>query len=85
MGNNWSLETYKDMLAVFYGFYRPLEAILIRFPQTDIGIDVRRRCKAAFLEEDLRELGMSNADPSTLSLCESLPKLTSVPEALGCL
>ncbi|MDB5102617.1 MAG: bacteriophytochrome heme oxygenase [Fibrobacteres bacterium] len=85
MGHDWTLEAYKDMLAVFYGFYRPLEALLIRFPREDMGIDVGPRCKAAFLEEDLRELGMSEADQSALPLCGSLPDLTSVPAALGCL
>jgi len=83
-GGTVTLGTYRQTLARFYGFYRPLEVGL----QTvggwaDRGLDLNERWKTPLLEADLRALGVD--DPAALPVYTDLPPHATVAAAFGCL
>jgi heme oxygenase (biliverdin-IX-beta and delta-forming) len=77
---------YRDVLARFYGFYRPYEIALDRIDR--IGLicpDYTKRKKTVLLEADLQELGLTSAFIESLPVCRDLPPLITAAEALGSL
>ena len=75
--------SYRRLLEKFYGFYAPLEQHLLRVAGLEKAVpDLASRMKAHLLREDLKDLG---GDALILPLCQSLPPLENVAEALGCL
>ena len=77
-----SVERYRSLLEVFFGFVEPLEAQLANYSWERLGLNFDERRKARVLENDLRALGV---DASTLPRCEELPELVSFEEACGAL
>lgn len=73
-------ESYRQLLARFYGFYAPLELRLSRSSAADI-VTRGRLEKARWLAEDLVQLGVPDA--SQLPQCVSLPAVDTWPRALG--
>jgi heme oxygenase len=71
-----SREAYQDLLARFYGFYRPLEDVLAPFSVPGYAYEA----KLPLLEADLTALGV---DPATLPLAARIPSVSGVGEALG--
>lgn len=81
-----TLDTYRSLLRRFLGFYHPLERALLTFDHWQpLGLDMRERCKARFLERDLASLP-TEREPSDSFLpeCEDLPTVRTFPQALGC-
>ena len=75
-----TLERYRFVLRVFYGFYRPIEAASAQFaPQRSF--DGQDRRKAARAAADLADLG----DAGPLPLCDDLPPLNTLARQVGCL
>jgi heme oxygenase len=77
------LLSYRHLLEKFYGFYAPVEQHLPGVSGLEKTVpDLSSRMKTHLLREDLRDLG---GDALSLPLCQSLPQLKNVAEALGCL
>jgi len=76
--------TYRQTLARFHGFYRPLEVgVQAVGGWADRGLDLAERWKTPLLEADLRALGVD--DPAALPVCTDLPPHATVAAAFGCL
>lgn len=77
-----SLSLYQRVIEDFYGFYTPVETTLRSLlVNTDLPM-AAQRWKSANLAADLAVLG---ADPAAVPLCGTLPSLTALDDALGCL
>ena len=75
-------DSYRELLALFYGFYRPVELRLghsVAAGRNDVTLG--RLEKAAWLAEDLVQLGVD--DITRLPQCTALPPLDTWPRALG--
>lgn len=77
-----TLATYSILLQKFYGYHAPLEAALGRFDWNSLNFNFDERRKVSYLERDLALLGIN---PRYLPLCQQLPPLYTIPQALGCL
>jgi len=81
-----SRDGYVSLLARFHGFYGPLEERLAVVAGLDaLGLDLRDRRKAPLLRADLVSLGMTSHALADLPVCDRVPSLPSLSEALGCL
>ena len=81
---HFSIEDYSRMIRRFFGFYQPLEERLWQLPGwAAAGVDLEARRKSAWLEADLRALGISN--PGDLPLCDDLPAPAGLGDGFGCL
>ena len=79
-----SHESYAAILARFYGIHEPIESQLREMPMLDdLGLDIVSRRKSLLIERDLRSLGWAEDAIGCIPKSNSLPRLTSVPEALG--
>ena len=76
------LSDYVRVLSGFYTFYQPLEQVLLTIDWDGSGIDMRARCKASLLAEDLAACDIT---PGAFPLCSSLPPTRDRAEAFGCL
>ncbi len=77
--------TYAALLLALRGFYRPLETALVDVPGWDRlspVVDVRARCRAARLDEDLGRLGWDGGRSARVM---TPPAFASLAQALGCL
>ena len=74
---------YRQVLAAYYGFYRPLEARLAWV--WPAGLDAARLHKRLWLAQDLQELGLSACGLAALPHGEGMPPLRDESEAMGCL
>lgn len=80
-----SLETYRQLLIRFWGYYAPLEERLraeIEIYWPDREYKCSERAKVPNLEGDLQALGESC---ESLDCCTNLPTLKSSAQVLGCL
>lgn len=81
-----SLERYRALLRRFYGFYIPMERRLGEvFSQGSDLVQFSRRRKVGYLAQDLEILGVTQEYQESLPLCDSLPIVALLPQALGCL
>jgi heme oxygenase len=70
----------------FYGFYRPIETLLLSIRDLEnLPLELPSRLKLPLLRRDLISLGIDPEAIERLPLCCKLPPLKSVSEALGCL
>ena len=77
---------YRALLARFYGYYAPLEALLgARGDWESVGLDFAPRRKVPALTRDLHALGLADDALAALPRCPRLPTLATFPQALGCL
>lgn len=77
-----TLTQHVHVLAAFYGFVEPWERQLADvIPPLASALGDRR--KAHLLYEDLRSLGLSEADVAALPRCASLPDVRTISAALG--
>lgn len=77
---------YRRLLAVFHGYYCPLEAAFGRIDGWGtVGLDMRARRKSPLLRADLVALGMTTRAIARLPRCRELPVVRSLPALLGCL
>jgi heme oxygenase len=75
-----SRAAYRDLLERFYGFYAPLETSLEPYAQPVLDFSARR--KLPLLAADVAALG---GDPGALPRAARIPRVASVPDALGVL
>jgi heme oxygenase len=82
-----SAKDYAAILKTFYGFYHPLEQILPGYITPAHLPDMDGRLKSHLVLKDLTALGREEGQPSgqPIPLCTELPRVASLPEALGCL
>ena len=78
---------YRQLLAVFLGFYRPLEARLAGLQGwTQGGIDLIARRKTHWIEADLSALSLTAPTIAALPNCAELPLVgDSLERGFGCL
>src|SRR5690606_39184025 len=82
------LAEYARILGRLLGHYQPLESLLTAsVPARQAHQVPGQRCKAAWLVDDLRQLGYREADLAHLPRIDTaeLPALNSLPAAVGCL
>jgi heme oxygenase len=80
-----SIHRYRCVLQIFYGFYAPVEAGLLRLADVAPALGLPLRARAELLGDDLLTLGMSRRDIAALPLCTDLPRLVCLEELAGCL
>jgi heme oxygenase len=81
-----TLDRYVAIQKKFYGFYRPIEARLFSIRGwDDPELKLSTRFKIPLLVGDLASLSVDPAEIASLPCCDALPRLETVPEALGCL
>lgn len=79
-------EHYKEVLKTFYGFYEPLEKKLESLPEwKDYDFDMTKRRKTQFLVEDMKSMGISDEEINAIELCNNLPTVNNMNQALGCI
>jgi heme oxygenase len=80
-----TLEDYRRHLEALHGFFAPLEAELARM-LSGLPPELRaiERWKLPLLVKDLEALGHDAASLARLPRATWLPRLTGLPEALGC-
>ncbi|WP_028979138.1 biliverdin-producing heme oxygenase [Sporocytophaga myxococcoides] len=77
-----SLESYKNILIKFYGFFHPLENSINSFSDIHNYLhDFETRRKSTALKDDLHKLGCNEE----INLCNDLPEIKTSSQALGCL
>ena len=78
-------DDYQRWLTGFFGFYQPLEARLMTFPDWDgLGIPLASRLRSSAIARDLAVLGCGSASAPLASL-QALPELPTLAHALGAL
>jgi heme oxygenase len=86
LGREITLDRYVDVQKKFYGFYNPIEARLFSIRGwDDPELKLSSRLKVPLLVGDLASLSVDPAEIARLPFCDALPRLETVPEALGCL
>lgn len=75
-----TLSGYTAVLAALVGLYRPLEAGIAGIGAESLGGGPR----TALLEDDLVYLGMTPQTVKALPACPTLPRLTTLADAAGC-
>lgn len=79
-------ESYRRLLVMFFGFYRPLERGLWALTGWEsCGLDLSDRQKTPWLAGDLDALGIDAPARRTLPDCPALPALDNLAQGLGCL
>lgn len=76
-----STARYKNLLALFYGFYKPMEERIDNHIDHACVTDYTHRRKSAFILADMQQLQPSAA----AAICSDLPHINSVPASLGAL
>lgn len=77
---------YTRVIEAFYGFYAPLEKLLVRAAAGEgAALLLERRAKLPLLVSDLHALGVTTAEISVLPHCRNLPAIQSPSHAIGIL
>lgn len=80
-----SVPAYERLIKAFWGYYAPFEAVLKGIGGwDDAGFSWAERSKLEFLRQDLRALGLTEAEIAALPECQDLPAPRSLGEAFGC-
>jgi len=86
LSDDISLDQYAAVQKKFYGFYRPIETRLLSIRGwDDPEFELSNRLKLPLLRDDFASLAVDSEELARLPNCGSLPRLETVPEALGCL
>ena len=80
-----SLDRYRRVLEVFFGFYAPIEAGLALVASASPPLGLPLRARTALIEGDLLSLGLSRREIADLPRCAELPPLSCPEELAGCL
>jgi len=83
--SEFTIHCYVQVLQIFYGFYAPVEAILVRLAAADPGLGFPLRARSALIESDLLALGVSRRELAQLPRCTNLPRLSGPEDLAGCL
>ena len=85
LGPNVSMVRYTRIIALFYGFYRPLEAGLDRLNTRVPSRGFPLRARTELLKRDLLALGLEAQAITELPTCRDLPSLREPEHFAGCL
>jgi heme oxygenase len=86
MRSDLSCEEYRQFVGRFFGFYAPLETLLMASNHWQLlGFDYAARQKTPRLVQDLLALGGSAVELAAIPRCTNLPALTTPEQLLGCL
>ena len=86
MRDDFTIEEYRDLLKRFYSFYKPYEEKVRDAIQANpIELDYSKRQNTPRIVEDLRALGMSDAEISEIETTDDLPQLDSKERIYGSL
>jgi heme oxygenase len=78
--------SYRSLLELFLGFFRPLEDAVIGVPDIMAVVpDLQSRQRANLLQKDLASLGLSPRTIRNLPDCGELPRTENLSQAVGCL
>jgi heme oxygenase (biliverdin-IX-beta and delta-forming) len=80
-----SLDRYRRILELFFGFYSPIEAGMSHRVSAGLELEFPLRARAGLIEGDLRSIGLSSCQVAGLRRCADLPPLSSREELAGCL
>ena len=80
-----SLDRYRRVLQVFFGFFAPVEAGLASLASAGPSLGLSLRDRSELLQRDLVALGLGRRDVASLPRCTELPRLSCVEDAAGCL
>ena len=80
-----TVDEYRALLRQFYGFYKPLEAVIGQFAAGSLGSEAARRRKLQWLVQDLLALGDTEWTIASLPLCIRLPPLMTQARLMGSL
>ena len=81
----FSMHRYVRLLQIFYGFYVPVEARLVRLTAVDPPLGFPLRARSELIESDLLALGLSRRELAELPRCTNLPRLSCPEDLAGCL
>lgn len=76
---------YAELMARFYGFYAPLEPVLLDAHWPDHGVSYAERLKTPALRRDLAAFGLAPDAIDALPVCTALPRVDTPARRLGCL
>lgn len=78
---------YLRLLKSFYSYYLPVEQCLHSFEKdfSKLGIELNRRAKLDLLKADLKYLGLTEAEIGDIELCQSIPNINDIYQAMGTL
>lgn len=76
---------YTRLMEAYFGFYRPLEAMLFQTAMTIPDLDWLIRSKTPSLEADLYALGLDADNVASIPQCRFLPPVNCVADVLGVL
>ena len=82
---NLSLDGYRRILELFFGFYAPVEAGIARLAQSDVAPEFPLQTRAGLIESDLCSIGLTRLEVAGLPRCAHLPRLSSQEDLAGCL
>jgi heme oxygenase (biliverdin-IX-beta and delta-forming) len=85
LGPDVSLVRYTRIIALFYGFYRPMEAGLNRLNTLAPSRTFPLRARTELLKCDLLALGLAVGAIAELPTCTDLPSLSEPEHFAGCL
>jgi len=81
---NAPLGMYVQWLIRFYGFYRPLEMLMIKSGLCLSGnMNLKEKFKVPLLYQDLKSLGQTDREISGYLICDNVPDITGIPSLLG--
>ena len=80
-----SLDRYRRVLELFFGFYAPIEVGLARLASVGPPLVLPLRARTALIESDLQSLGLSQREIADLPRCANLPRLSCPEDLAGCL
>jgi heme oxygenase len=80
-----SLDRYRRILELFFGFYSPIEAGMAHLVWAGLALEFPLQARAGLIESDLRSIGLSRCQVAGLHRCVDLPPLSSREELVGCL
>ena len=80
-----SIHRYRRVLQIFYGFYAPVEAGLVRLAAAGPPLGFPLRARSELIERDLLALGLSRRELAELPRCTDLPRLSCPEDLAGCL
>jgi len=81
----FSIDRYVQVLKIFFGFYAPVEASLVRLTSARPAPGFPLRARSGLIESDLLALGLSQREVAELPRCTNLPPLSCPEELAGCL
>jgi heme oxygenase (biliverdin-IX-beta and delta-forming) len=81
----FSMHRYVRVLQIFYGFYVPVEARLLRLTAVGPPFGFPLRARSELIESDLLALGSSRRELAELRRCTDLPRLSCPEDMAGCL